>query len=47
MLDGKVPDDLNAVNKAKGWNEFIRQILIRLHNNGVSFLQNIFKLIQI
>lgn len=34
--DGKVPEDLEAVNKEQGWNEFIRQILIRLHQNQVS-----------
>ena len=34
-IDGKVSDDLHAINKEQGWNEFIRQILIRLHHNNV------------
>ena len=33
--DGKTDDALEAVNKEHGWNEFIRQILIRLHENKV------------
>ena len=35
IVDGKVPADLEAVNKEQGWNEFIRQMLIRLHQNQV------------
>ena len=30
-----MPADLEAVNKEQGWNEFIRQMLIRLHQNQV------------
>jgi hypothetical protein len=36
LTGGKPSDSLSAVNKEKGWNEFIRQILITLHENKVS-----------
>jgi hypothetical protein len=38
IADGVVPKDLVAVNEEHGWNEFIRQILIRLHQNQVKHL---------